>query len=310
LRFTLTWTGNDNVDLLVETPGGTTLSNLNLKDNRSGGFFEADVIADNGFGFHAENAAFQGINTTSGTYLYSVTAVTTRGARDEWALQVFAYDQLVGWQKGYGSSRTFTYEFSGDGSFPPTGAPVANPSSAPSITPNPTTSFRPTRFTAVPSNPPFGEPPPCDETNFECCADSSCGNGEVCVQRQCLTDGTPRFSLTWIGNDDIDLAVITPGGSVVSAFQNDPESGGTFEPFGDQFGLDFHVESIRFNGSTFGIYQWYIDSFLEVGDVDTWNLSIYVNGEEVYYVEGTGSISGNYEYVQPNIQAQGQRFPF
>ncbi|CAJ1965099.1 unnamed protein product [Cylindrotheca closterium] len=302
LRFTLSWTGNDNVDLLVLTPDGTELSNANPSDDSSGGSFEVDIIADEDFGFHAENAVFRGSNIPLGTYSYSVNAVNTRGARDEWEVQVFAYSQLVGWQRGQGQSRTFAYTFDGDGSFAPTNAPFPFPSSLPSASPSqhPTNTFKPTRLTEIPSQVPSGEPPPCDESVYECCANSSCGTGEVCLQRQCLRDGTPRFTLTWTGNDDIDLAVITPGGSVVSAFQNDPDSGGIFEPNGDQFGFDFHVENIRFSGSTFGTYEWYVDSFLETGESDTWTLSITVEGEEVDSIEATGSTSGNYEYIEPD----------
>ncbi|KAL3932999.1 MAG: hypothetical protein SGBAC_010591 [Bacillariaceae sp.] len=303
LRFTLSWTGNDNVDLLVLTPNGKEVSSSNPSDDSSGGSFGVDVIADGEFGFHVENTVFRGSTIPSGIYSYSVKPVNTRGSKDEWELRVFAWSQLVGWQKGQGGSRTFTYVFEGEGSFPPTGPPFPFPSGIPSSTPTqrPTITYKPTRITEIPSQVPSGDPPPCDEGTYECCADSSCGIGEVCLQRQCLADGTPRFTLSWTGNDDIDLAVITPGGSVVSAFQNDPESGGTFEPNGDQFGFDFHVENIRFNGSTFGTYEWYIDSFLETGVSDTWTLSISIAGEEVESTEGSGSTSGNYEYLDPQV---------
>eukprot|EP00980_Cylindrotheca_fusiformis_P017915 scaffold5688_cov104-Cylindrotheca_fusiformis.AAC.1 len=260
LRFTLAWTGNDNINLEVVTPEKALLSNRNSVDEASGGIFQFDP-ARGGFGFHVENVVFEdGSNLMEGEYLYSATSVAERGKQDFWELRVYAYSELVALRRGRGDSASFSYYL---------GVPV-------------------------PTNPPV---PSCESSLNECCIDSDCGPVQRCVQRICLNEGNPRFTLEWVGDDDLDLVVRTPLGAIISLDRDDPVSGGTFEPDGDQFDFGLHVESVYFRGDTTGLFQYSVDSFVEVGGPDLWKVSVFVDGQEVDSIEGTGSVSRAFLYM-------------
>lgn len=267
LRFTLTWTGNDNIDLEVVTPDDTEIWNQNLIDETSGGFFEDDP-ARGGFGFHVENTVFTGSNIPSGEYLYVANSRTPRGTKDYWELRVYAFDELVSLKTGQGDSVSFSYFFDSDNAPRPTASPS---------------------FIEL-----------CEPRTNECCIDSDCGPLQVCIQRICITEGNPRFTLQWTGDDDLDLAVRTPLGSIISLDQDDPVAKGFFEPDGDQFGFGLYAESVHFEGDTTGLFEYSVDSFLEIGNADQWKVSVFVDGLEVDSIEGTGSVRKTFLYM-PNV---------
>ena len=52
----------------------------------------------------------------------------------------------------------------------------------------------------------------------------------MCEETKCINKGNPRFTLTWFGDDDLDLYVITPQGDQIY-FENpiDTTSGGELD---------------------------------------------------------------------------------
>jgi hypothetical protein len=277
-RITLTWTGDDDLDLRVVTPNGAVLSGQKEFDPVSGGRFKADRYQSE-FGFHVETVHFPDI---SGNLKFFVKSLTTRGVgADIWNLAVYESDTMVQDHSGFGDSRDFFYHR--DDNLDETNPPSAT--------------FEPTRLTETPSANPSVDLEFCEPLTNQCCDDSDCGPLQVCVQRICIDEGNPRFTLQWTGNDDLDLAVRTPLGSVVSFFQDDPLSRGSFGPGGDQFGFGLHVESVRFEGDSAGIFEFFVDSFLKIGDADLWKVSVFVDGQEVDSLEGTGHASQTYLYM-------------
>ena len=49
----------------------------------------------------------------------------------------------------------------------------------------------------------------------ECILDDHCPENGICFKSRCLVDGTPRFTLAWEGDDDLDLYVTPPSGKRV-----------------------------------------------------------------------------------------------
>jgi len=110
--------------------------------------------------------------------------------------------------------------------------------------------------------------------------------------------------------DDLDLHVMTPGGSEIW-FDNlrDPESGGflDIDIIPSRIGrIDFWVENIVFpvDGSTpDGIYTFFVLNFAQIGSADGWGLSVWdgdvlertLNGTTV----GTDSQSENFTIELP-----------
>ena len=48
----------------------------------------------------------------------------------------------------------------------------------------------------------------CDTNVDECCGNGNCGEGEACVQRECVNEGDPRFSLKWTGDGESSCRVL------------------------------------------------------------------------------------------------------
>ena len=113
----------------------------------------------------------------------------------------------------------------------------------------------------------------------------------MCVQQTCIDNGNLRFTLTWTGNDDLDIYVMTPGG-VLIFFGNptDPVSGGTIDTTTTQLTYGEHVENVVFNSTPpTGVYKYYTVPFVIRGTPDVWMLGVYVNGTEVAIHQGTAS---------------------
>ena len=180
---------------------------------------------------------------------------------DRWTVRVYVNDEEVASETGFGDSIFFTFDYSENmlEEQTPTPAPVS-------------------------------ECTPLDE----CCEDRDCNVDEVCVQRTCIDRGNPRFTLTWIGDDDLDLSVVTPMGTTVAASRReDEESGGVFGEDSDQLRFGMHVENIYFPqaGGPSGTYTYFVSSFFPNGPPDLWTLSVVVDDQEVASHMGTSSSS-------------------
>jgi hypothetical protein len=172
-RFTLSWLGSDDKDLIVTTPDDTDIFFGNLFDPISGGRLEGDVVPD-GFDFYAENIYFPVDGSApAGVYEYLI-----RGNGEEpWNVIVALNFTVVGNVSGVGD-QSFTYQF---GEIAPTNVPVPVPTPAPSgFTPFPTGN--------------------CSSLlEDQCCESEDCQEMSSCSNRNCVRNGNPRFTLTWVG---------------------------------------------------------------------------------------------------------------
>ena len=256
-RFTLTFTGNDDLDLSVVTPLGATISAANTIDDVSGGVFGESHIQSQ-FGLHVENVHFPFTGGPLGSYSYYVTSRIPVGADDIWQIGVYVGGQRVALQSGRGTSVVFRYDFLGG------------------------------VFTPPPAPPPSFLPP----GNDDCSIDSECNSSEICVQRTCIHSGNPRVSLFWAGDDDYDLIVITPLGTRISLDKpNDPLSGGMFGEPGRQMGSGTYIENIYFplSGGPTGTYSFFVRSFRTEGVEDPWTVAVVVNGNTIQLQSGSGT---------------------
>jgi hypothetical protein len=130
-----------------------------------------------------------------------------------------------------------------------------------------------------------------------CCASSDCASTETCANRNCIQGGCPQFTLTWTGDANLDLFVMTPAGvSLWAAEPSDLESGGVWEE-GDGSGIgDYNVENVYFPidcSSSTGIYEYFVVS----GDtVVEWDLTVSVNGAIQETQFGLGA-SATFQYL-------------
>lgn len=132
----------------------------------------------------------------------------------------------------------------------------------------------------------------------ECTANADCVNadkGELCVNFSCIHAGNPRVTLTWTGDDDLDLAVYTPDG--VRIYYNndfDEDTGGSFDTFFSQETSAPHVESIYFpmKGAPPGTYNIEVYSWEERGSADAWKVEVFTAASStvpVFVTTGTGN---------------------
>lgn len=169
-RFTLSWLGSDDKDLIVTTPDGTDIFFANVFDPVSGGRLEGDVVPDE-FDFYAENIYFPVDGSApAGVYEYLV-----RGNGEEpWNVTVALNFTVVENVSGVGD-QIFTYQF---GEIAPTDAPVPTPA--------------PVGFTLFPTG-------QCSSSEDQCCESEDCEEMSSCSNRNCVRNGNPRFTLTWVG---------------------------------------------------------------------------------------------------------------
>jgi hypothetical protein len=134
----------------------------------------------------------------------------------------------------------------------------------------------------------------------ECTSTQHCRKGEVCFNTRCIVNGTPRFTLTWNGDDDLDLSVSPPLGKIVDWWkQFDSRSGGRLQDDTTPMGTS-HVESIYFGVSRralTGRYVVKVDAYETHGDSsDPWKLKVSVRGKVVKSWSGTGDASFRFWY--------------
>ena len=123
--------------------------------------------------------------------------------------------------------------------------------------------------------------------NADCIA---ANQGANCVNNQCLHDGNPRITLTWEGDDDLDLIVMTPDGTTIW-YQNDFDSvsRGTFDTGYVQDVSGQHVESVYFPQGPVGEYRIIVSSFEKRGDADKWTIEVFEGDVSVLNLQGDGS---------------------
>jgi hypothetical protein len=128
----------------------------------------------------------------------------------------------------------------------------------------------------------------------ECKVNADCQKGKICLNNHCMTDGTPRFTLTWQGNDDLDISAETPQGKFI-CWRNpfDNVSSGFRENDFDYTSFN-HAESIVFgaNGTIapIGNYLIFVSVYNQIDDLSNkWRLSVNVNGKEVKAWRGSGN---------------------
>lgn len=98
---------------------------------------------------------------------------------------------------------------------------------------------------------------------LECTSTSECSTDEVCVQETCIDTGNPRITMTWTGDDDLDLFVITPLGETIS-YSNPfaALSVGYFGEEGIQTTFGKHVENVYFpETGPSGNYLYFVRSY-------------------------------------------------
>lgn len=167
-------------------------------------------------------------------------------------------------------------------------------SELPSAAPSPTGSGQvPLRPATAPEDPERQ----CSTDIDECCAKSDCASTEACANRNCIQQGCPQFTLTWTGDANLDLFVVSPSGVSLWAVEpSDSESGGVWEE-GDGSGVgEYNVENVYFPvdcSTSTGIYEYFVVS----GDtlVD-WNLNVAVNGVMKETQSGLGG-SATFQYL-------------
>jgi hypothetical protein len=125
-----------------------------------------------------------------------------------------------------------------------------------------------------------------DET--QCCDNADCEGEYTCVSNTCIIRGNPRFTLTWFGDDDLDLHVITPGGAeIYYSNPSDSLSGGFLDnddiPSSDLPGQEaLWVENIGFplDGSAPSrTYQYFVQNYDQIGgSPDSWTMEVYLDG--------------------------------
>lgn len=142
---------------------------------------------------------------------------------------------------------------------------------------------------------PTEDPVPVQE---ECSIDADCASNlaltRLCINHHCVNEGDPRITLTWEGDDDLDLSVVTPQGVRVG-YDNDFDqlSGGSFDTGFVQDVEGSHVENIFFPVSGIapvGDYTIEVDPYEEREGSDTWLLQVFEIGQSdpVLIETGTG----------------------
>jgi hypothetical protein len=142
------------------------------------------------------------------------------------------------------------------------------------------------------------ERPPPIIHNEVCSINSDCPFDEsqqVCVNTRCVHDGNPRISLTWEGDDDLDLSVTTPKG--VEIWYNndfDEESGGVFDTSYVQDVLGNHTENVYFRmGEPRLTYTIKVRTHVQRGSADAWTVEVRAFGRMKYF-KGIGDEEFSY----------------
>jgi hypothetical protein len=136
-----------------------------------------------------------------------------------------------------------------------------------------------------------------------CVNDLDCGLKRLCVVKQCIDDGTPRFTLLWEGDGLLNLSVRPPNGDVIIDRDNnfDSTSGGVFEDDSNNSNLS-HVQSISFGSTSLAIGGRYNMVIVNSGDKAgiPWLLNVFVYGSLVQSFSGrdNDTLIWDYDFAQ------------
>ena len=279
-QFSLTWTGAQEYYLFVQEPTGAILGVENRSDPISEGVWEGPVFAPERFGHYAENVFFPTTcSAPTGIYKYYVIGPNNT---ETWNLTVFLNDAVEATASGKGDSLIYEFLFTNA---------VAAPSAAPTTT--------------------------CLVSEYECCTDGDCPQGNVCAGRNCVIQGSMRFTLTWFGMgklsistqdvslcryrhmncltssflfsaDDKNLQVKAPGGIPINTENSvDPVSGGRLQSNILPRVPGYNADNIYFpvdSGILSGMY------LIEItGNVtsEPWTITWVLNGTKMSSYSGT-----------------------
>ena len=161
-----------------------------------------------------------------------------------------------------------------------------------------------------------------DLEGVECCTDDECAGSGFCSAFSCLNDGSLRFTLEWVGDDDLDLHVITPLGTELdpsnpsdSASAGQWESSGSLLTFGPgaenvYFGVSDPLARSQFDNVRSGTYTYSVVASPSGLSLDEWTLNVVANGELVTTQIGVGSSSRfAYEVASPAPSASPSSTP-
>jgi hypothetical protein len=166
-RVTLTWEGDDDLDLAVYTPFGVRIDYYNDFDDDTGGSFDT-LFSQDVFAPHVESIFFPMKGGPLGTYIIDVSTWEERDSADEWKVEVFTADsgsEPVIVATGVGNRDDIVFDFGELG-----GSQIDGVCST-------------------------------SNTRTECCSDSDCsGSNQRCANRQCVTTGNRTFTLSWAGS--------------------------------------------------------------------------------------------------------------
>jgi hypothetical protein len=167
-RITLTWEGDDDLDLSVFTPSDTEIWYDSPFDKKTSGVFDTGFVQDVSAP-HAESIYFPRSGAPGGTYGIAVYDYEIRNGADPWKIEVFlnnATDPVfVQTGEGFRDDMRFTF-----GDF------ISGQNEVCSL----------------------------ESPNTECCVNTDCtddvASDALCVNRQCVTQGSPRFTLSYFGS--------------------------------------------------------------------------------------------------------------
>lgn len=147
------------------------------------------------------------------------------------------------------------------------------------------------------------------DMEIDCCDDTDCALAEQrCTSNRCIHTGHPRITLTWYGNDDLDLHVITPAGTTINFLnRQDAASGGTADIDGLPGGRTGRwVENVWFDDTlvdTSGTYTYFVVSYNARDQPDNFDLAVWEGPFRVAFdVSGgleTSQNSTQYTYTKP-----------
>ena len=127
------------------------------------------------------------------------------------------------------------------------------------------------------------------DPNIECCNVGDCATVQFCETTSCVDLGSPRFTLSWFGDDDLDLHVKAPGGIEIFHGQpNDPLTGGVLDQdtIPNPGDVRRWVESVSFPNGPAGSYTFFVNNFAQSGLVDSrWQIEVFQEGNTLILAE-------------------------
>jgi hypothetical protein len=120
--------------------------------------------------------------------------------------------------------------------------------------------------------------PSCQELIHECSVDGFCitdadcpEDDEICSSGTCVREGALRFTASWSALSDVDLHVLTPGGTEL--YYANPTGDGGVQDVDNTWGGTNAIENIYFDAPAAGTYTYWV--VLYSGDPAAWSLAVH-----------------------------------